>query len=75
MKIEDSRIDQTITFDCLAWGDTFVDSDEDVFMKMESACSSKNGELYNAVYLKSGEITHFDSDEKVRTIKAKVVIG
>ena len=73
MKIEDNRISEITTFDCLAWGDTFVDSDEDVFIKTETAYS-KNGVLYNAVYLKNGEITHFDSDEEVNGIKAKVVI-
>lgn len=75
MKIEDKRFSEPSYFKDVYQGDVFVDADEEeVFMKVETVIANYTGLEYNAVKLNSGRIDHFEPDEKVRTINAKVVI-
>ena len=74
MNIEDKRFSEPSYFKDVYQGDVFVDADEEVFIKVENVISNFTEVNYNAVKLKTGGIDHFEDDEKVRTIKAKVVI-
>lgn len=76
MKIEDKRFSEPLCFKDIYQGDVFIDTDEEeVFIKVENVISNFTEVNYNAVKLRTGRIDHFEDDEKVRTIKAKVVIG
>ena len=76
MKIEDKRFSEPLYFKDVYQGDVFIDADEEeVFIKVETVIANYTGLEYNAVKLTTGRIDHFELDEKVRTIKAKVVIG
>lgn len=74
MNIEDKRFSEPSYFKDVYQGDVFVDSDEEIFIKVENVISNFTEVNYNAVKLKTGRIDHFEDDEKVRTINAKVVI-
>ena len=76
MKIEDKRFSEPLYFKDVYQGDVFIDADEEeVFMKVETVKANYTGLEYNAIKLQTDCFDHFDDDEKVRTIKAKVVIG
>lgn len=75
MKIVDKRINESVLFETLEYGDVFTEYNlEDLFIRTDDIVSETTGSVYNAVYLKNGTHTHFDSKEEVCEIKAKVVI-
>ena len=76
MKIEDKRFSELCLFHELMQGEVFVNCDETIFMKT-SEVETKIGDadfVYNTVYLETGTLAHFEDDEEVRTINARVVI-
>ena len=81
MKIEDKRFNEQCLFHELMQGEVFVNRYEVIFMKTSEA-EVKIGDAdkacpyltYNAVFLESGALAHFEDEEEVKTINARVVI-
>ena len=74
MKIEDNRISEITVFYDVIPGETFVDVDENVYIRIEDVKGIDNDMIYNAMGFENGKLYHFQQDEEVITIKAKVVI-
>lgn len=62
-----------IDFGTLENGDIFKDH-ENIFMVIEEI-EGKNGGIYNAIDLESGELTLFYADEVVIALKAELVVS
>ena len=60
-------------FSRLTNGDVFRYQD-DVFMVIKEI-ENKNGGIYNAIDLESGELTFFYTDEEVVAVKAELVVS
>lgn len=74
MKIEDNRINEITVFYDVIPGETFVDVDENVYIRIEDVRGIDTDIIYNAMGFENGEVYHFQQDEEIRAIKAKVVI-
>ena len=64
---------KSIDFGTLENGDIFKDR-ENIFMVIEEI-EGKNGGIYNAIDLESGELTLFYADEEVIALKAELVVS
>jgi hypothetical protein len=68
MKIENKVDDNHKTFGELGHGDVFIQGDE-IFMKTDS-----DDNMSNAIHLEDGCIARFFYDEKIRLVKATLII-
>lgn len=62
-----------VEFSFLENGDVFR-YEEGIFMVIKKV-ENKNGGIYNAIDLESGELTLFYSDEEVVALKAELVVS
>lgn len=82
MKIEDKRSSEYCFFHELMQGEVFFTPYEGAIFMKTSKAEVKIGDAdaaypyhtFNAVFLESGELAHFEDEEKVKIINAKVII-
>lgn len=74
MKIEDKRFSEPSYFNDVFPGETFVDLDENVYIRIEDVRGIHSDIIYNAMGFENGEVYHFQQDEEIKIIEAKVVI-
>lgn len=63
----------TIEFGYLGNGDVFVDTDNTICMKIDQICDECENNL-NAVSLESGVLSFFYPDEKVKKVRAELIV-
>lgn len=69
MKVIDKRYKDTVSFDSLKAGDTFID-DNDIYMKIVQVIIDDFE--FNAVNLYSGNLVGYDNDYRVVAVEAEV---
>lgn len=61
------------TFNVIDKGECFLDAGAELYLKVERV-TCPNGSVLNAVLLRNGNLCHFDMEEEVASVEAKVVI-
>lgn len=71
--MEVERKKNEIAFDYISEGECFIDHFNNVCIKINDIID-EDGASHNAVEVTSGDIFHYSYDEKVTTVKSKLVI-
>lgn len=76
MKIVKKNDDRWVDFGSLQLGDVFIEHiGDDEFIQMKIEETETDGDCYNAVSLKTGELYGIDSMQRVEKVEAELVIS
>jgi hypothetical protein len=74
MKIKRVKNKNMVNLDCVEVGHIFQYEDGTIFIKIRGIVDQKNGYLYNAVEIETGDLECFPNETYVNLIDAELVV-